>query len=121
MFGETENVLDGIRRQPCVDEFAEPTYTRDERGLIGLLSFEPYHPAAGFTGMCNILRKPRWTGKYCTLTRPISENLTFALAARVTRPLPSATVMRTAVNGPYRSIWFIALRKGSSESRMRPR
>jgi hypothetical protein len=30
-------------------------------------------------------------------------------------------IMRTAVNGPYRSIWVIALRKGSSEIRMRPR
>ena|SRR5689334_4189941 len=35
--------------------------------------------------------------------------------------LPSATVVRTAVSGPYRSIWVIALRKGSSEIRMRPR
>ena len=27
----------------------------------------------------------------------------------------------TAVNGPYRSIWAIASRKGASEIRMRPR
>jgi hypothetical protein len=68
------------------DSLVPNRLTRNERGLIGLLSFEPHHPAAGLTGMCNILRKRRRTGKYCTLPRPIWENVTVALAARVTRP-----------------------------------